>query len=98
MKEKKDGRTSSQLSGDTSEGEAHACACLCIQTFELDRASTRVTSHLVGGFAVIFPCVRGFQIKDVKTGVKVFGGDLKFFAAPHLLPVFNPYHFKGGCS
>lgn len=71
---------------------------LCVQTFELDGASTRVTSHLVSGFAVILPYVRGFQIKDMKTRVKIFGGDFKFLAAPHLFPIFNPHHLKGGCS
>jgi hypothetical protein len=84
------------VQGQTERRSTHLC--LCIQTFELDRASARVTSHLIRGFAVIFPYVRGFQIKDMKTRVKIFGGDFKFLAASHLLPIFNPHHLKGGCS
>lgn len=72
--------------------------CVSVQTFELDSANTCVTSHLVGGFAVIFPYVRGFKTKDMKTRVEVFGGDFKFLAASNLLSVFNPHHFEGGRS
>lgn len=70
--------------------------CPCIHTFELDSANTGVTSHLIGSFAVIFSYVGGFQIKDMKTCIKIFRSDFKFLAASNLLAVFDPYHFKWG--
>lgn len=36
--------------------------CPWIQTFELDSANTRVTSHLISSFAVIFSYIGSFQI------------------------------------
>lgn len=50
----------------------HTFLCPCIQTFELDSANTRVTSHLVSSFAVIFPDIGTLKIKDMKTCIKIF--------------------------
>lgn len=43
-----------------------------IQTFELESANTCVTSHLISSFAVIFAYIGGFQVKDMKTCIKIF--------------------------
>lgn len=90
----------SSQSGRSRSRKKHTVGCVCerIQTFKFDSADTGVTSHFISGFAVIVPYVRGFQIKDVETRVKIFGGDLKFLAASNLLSIFDPHYFKGGRS
>lgn len=54
------------------ESKRHMFLGPWIQTFELDSANTCVTSHLVSSFAVIFSYIGGFQVKDMKTCIKIF--------------------------
>ena len=66
--------TAKYMIGQAREDESkkHVFLGPRIQTFEFDSANTRVTSHLISSFAVIFSYIGGIQVKDMKTCIKIF--------------------------
>ena len=65
-------------------------------TFQSDRTNTRVTAHIVGGSALVFPHVRSVDVQDVNTCQEVLSHYLVLLATPQFSLILMPRNLEWG--